>query len=914
MSEYSFNGLNTLCDCGFIRKSSVECSHCESPEPPPVVDLTGKKGRAPVSEWVRANKAGENWALHFFGEDWRACFLDFVVVGPDPEEKVEDKKDPFWVLGYPDHDFDEDYMEQSRLVDFLLPELNASDVEGVEEEEGGNLECKECSSHVASQGWDCSSCSAKIHSQCGVILDKKILCPACFAGRAEGKVQVIHDLFRTYRGKNMFNMKSVSLALDWALREAGIQPAQLLPCFLRACHAVLTKVMSEATQGDWARMQPGLKEKIAGEAWATARRTLKFRSEGKLPRANKRFYSAIAKTVDISLTFQTVNERIDSQDVQSLVLPNESSPEEDLEESQWDSVADVALSAHASVTDGLELLDSWDDSEAKDALKEKLLRAQRLAYLAHESAQGITSWEAIRARVNIPTSPSPPHPARPLHRFELEKVSGAGGHCMYRAVAKIVAEICPNSPPPSVSDLRNRVAVEALRNKEALEGKFAVGADIVALRALNGQNGQGEELYLLGKAFRFDPVTSFPYSVRPCTISGGDPNTQGYKRGVLVYQGLFDQKNSVDQGHYDLVAHMALVDGRVRKSYVIDPSDKGLMDQLDTFLHDLRVEGQRSPAAAGLAAYNEARRVTPQADGQSSQPAEHQQQQQHHSQSGQQQVTQGQQQGQEHKQSPAPSVEVLIHGIRMAKKKLRDRLSSAGLARGLVGLSAHKNGSRSVWFDAADNASAFVKAFNKHFAIVDGVRASLKIKQSEGSQTDIHTELKKLREQVDKLRNQTKGGKSGGNKKSGKKEPSPNKKKSGVCYFYSRFGNCKFGASCNKEHVDRVTNPHKKKAQFEKKVRQTGGGVVKKKKSGPQAPPLGGPPFYQKANSNNVGNVYSPHQYHPPQYWGSPAPPAFQNGSGDGYPYQRPSSQYWQEGQSHPGHFHPQGNMGTGIY
>ena len=49
------------------------------------------------------------------------------------------------------------------------------------------------------------------------------------------------------------------------------------------------------------------------------------------------------------------------------------------------------------------------------------------------------------------------------------------------------------------------------------------------------------------------------------------------------------------------------------------------------------------------------------------------------------------------------------------------------------------------------------------------------------------------------------------NMHSKKKAPSPNKNKSGVCYFYSRFGNCKFGASCNKEHVERVTNPHKKR-------------------------------------------------------------------------------------------------------
>ena len=118
---------------------------------------------------------------------------------------------------------------------------------------------------------------------------------------------------------------------------------------------------------------------------------------------------------------------------------------------------------------------------------------------------------------------------------------------MYRAVAKVVAETCPNSTPPSVSELRSRVAVEALRNKTALEEKFVVGADTVALRALSGQNGQGEELWLLGKAFRFEPLTSFPHSVTPCTVSGGDSSTQGYKQGVFVYQGLFDQNQGVDQ-------------------------------------------------------------------------------------------------------------------------------------------------------------------------------------------------------------------------------------------------------------------------------------------------------------------------------------------------------------------------------
>ena len=98
-----------------------------------------------------------------FGDDWRQCFLDFVVAGPDPDRR-DDEEDPFWVLSYPDHDFDEDDMEQSRLRDFLIPEpaRDAIDVDAVvaAEEAGRDLNCKECESHVA-QGLDCSSCSAK---------------------------------------------------------------------------------------------------------------------------------------------------------------------------------------------------------------------------------------------------------------------------------------------------------------------------------------------------------------------------------------------------------------------------------------------------------------------------------------------------------------------------------------------------------------------------------------------------------------------------------------------------------------------------------------------------------------------------------------------------------------------------------
>ena len=92
--------------------------------------------------------------------------------------------------------------------------------------------------------------------------------------------------------------------------------------------------MVDATQGDWGDMQQEDKVNKATEAWATARRAVKFTYDGKVPRANKKFYSTIAKTIDIALTFQTVNERLDPQEVQRLVLPNESSPEEDLEDSE----------------------------------------------------------------------------------------------------------------------------------------------------------------------------------------------------------------------------------------------------------------------------------------------------------------------------------------------------------------------------------------------------------------------------------------------------------------------------------------------------------------------------------------------------------------------------------------------------
>ena len=262
--DYTFGGLNTLCECGFLRKSNAECTRCENPQPPSVVELTGRKGRAPVSEWVRQNGEGEEWALHFFGDDWRHCFLDFVVAGPDPERK-DGEEDPFWVLSYPDHDFDEDDMEQSRLLDFLIPEpaRDAIDVDAVvaAEEAERDLNCKECESHVA-QGLDCSSCSAKIHNQCGVRLRQDLLCFSCFEQKSSEDDRAIFDLFRTYRGKNMFSMQAVCLALNSVLKEAKIEPGPLLSCFRRACHAVLTKIMSDATQGDWGAMQQ--EDKIEG--------------------------------------------------------------------------------------------------------------------------------------------------------------------------------------------------------------------------------------------------------------------------------------------------------------------------------------------------------------------------------------------------------------------------------------------------------------------------------------------------------------------------------------------------------------------------------------------------------------------------------------------------------------------------
>jgi hypothetical protein len=236
-----------------------------------------------------------------------------------------------------------------------------------------------------------------------------------------------------------------------------------------------------------------------------------------------------------------------------------------------------------------------------------------------------------------------------------------------------------------------------------------------------------------------------------------------------------------------------------------------------------------------------------------------------------------------------------------------------------------KNGLRSIWFDTAAHASTFVEAFNEQYAIVEGVRASLNNNQSEGPQPGIHTQLNKLSHQVAQLmkQTQTKQGQAVDRKTPGQKKQKQyqaqqrggnqlGKKKSGVCYFYSRFGNCKFGARCNREHVERVTNPHEKKAQFEKKVTQVTGGAV----AGPQAPnpPLGGPPFYQKANSSNAGHVNSPHHYHPPQFWGSPATPAFQNGSGDGYHPQRPSYQYWQHSQFPAGHYNPQWGTGREMW
>jgi hypothetical protein len=305
---------------------------------------------------------------------------------------------------------------------------------------------------------------------------------------------------------------------------------------------------------------------------------------------------------------------------------------------------------------------------------------------------------------------------------------------------------------------------------------------------------------------------------------------------------------------------------------------------------------------------------------QPSQPVGHHQQQHQHQQ---------QEHPQEAKQTHTASVEVKIHGVKMAKKKLKAKLADNGLCGGLVGLGNPKNGVRSAWFDTQARASAFVDAFNQRLAIVEGVRATLTTSLSETGECStagsaISAQLRVLSEQVNQLMKQTKGGGSAGKKTPGKKKPgqkgtkttkgkvTSSDKKQGVCYFYSRFGNCKFGANCNREHVERVTNPHEKKNQFQKKVTQVTGGAV----PGPQAsqPPLGGPPFYQKANSSNVGNFHSPHHYHPPQFWGSPATPAFQNGNGDGYHSQRPNSQYWQQGQFSAGHYNPQWGTGTGTW
>ena len=200
--DFSFDGLNILCECGFIRKTALDCINCNNsdPRPPSVEDLSGRKGKAPVSEWV-GEDSGEEWALLHFGDEWRSCFLDFEVVGRDDED------DDFWVLRYPTHDFDEDHMEHSRVKTFLLPEQETIDLVG------SNLDCKECDSHVG-EGLDCSSCSAKIHNQCGVRLRQDLLCLSCFKRKSSEDEQAIFDLFKTYRGKNMFSMQAVCLALD----------------------------------------------------------------------------------------------------------------------------------------------------------------------------------------------------------------------------------------------------------------------------------------------------------------------------------------------------------------------------------------------------------------------------------------------------------------------------------------------------------------------------------------------------------------------------------------------------------------------------------------------------------------------------------------------------------------------------
>ena len=792
----------SACEHGRVHLDSKSCTCREVPQPSVTEDISGRKGRVPVSFWVSGEEATQ-WAIEEFGEDWETKWVEFIVVGPEEDD------DTMWTLTYPKNDLDDDYMPDAEVRQFLLPvdaaeggtqdhsNPGAAEEKAGENDDDGKDEaaCSTCNLPVT-QHRVCVTCQKPFHLQCGILYMHSPMCVPCFDSELLRDPQAISALFRFYKGKNMFSTDDIFKALTASLAESKLEPGPLLPCFQKASHALIKEIMTTGTQGDWWGLSKDQKTARSTKAWKEARRSFRFSKGHHIPPATRSYYDALTHTVNIALTFQTHNERISTD---SLYL-NETSAEELMEDGKWDEVSDLVLSTHGLIEEALVLAKKFDSGTQTLALIRKLQSAARLTLLAHERAQINDEWNDLKEQVQANRAQLPTEEKAESYGITTEKISGDGGHCMYRCAAKVKTELRPEDRDSSMQDLRHSTAAAALSMGPQLKAKFVTEPDDVAVRALTGENGQGEELFLLGKMLDFNPIIAFPHSQSYCTFEVGDETMQSSMRCYLIYQGIHYVEEGKDTGHYDILSHEVSVDGKKSRSYVFDPTDSGLSKAVESYLKALHSASKTSPASQDLQQYNDAMRsriAVQTSNAESKDPQEVKS------------VTWAPSTHQDVNEASQKPVQVCIEGVNTGKKKFKKLLTANNMTDGLLQINKPSNGKRTARFTSLEKAKAFITAFNERLSFGNGTRARLVGAQdtSEGApDSQILQEVKKLASSVSSLA-----------AKVNSIQIPPPELASDQCKVFEKKGWCD-RTSCKFKHGKRTTNPHKKKAQFEKKV------------------------------------------------------------------------------------------------
>ena len=817
-STYFSSPVSSPCEYGRIHLESKPCTCRGDPQPPVIEDISGRKGRVPVSYWV-TDEESTQWAIEEFGQDWEHEWVEFLVTG------LEEDDDSMWSLTYPNRDLDDDYLPDPEVRRFLVPDDDAKGglqdnlglgTEGSQEEEK-EASCSTCKLPTTRQRV-CTRCGVPFHSQCGTLYMHSHTCFPCFDSELLSDPQAVSALFRTYKGNNMFDTDAILKALTASLAEAKLEPGPLLPCFQKASHALIKHIMSTGTQGDWWSLSEDLKTAQATKAWKEARRSFRFSKGSSVPPASRPFYDTLTRTVNTALTFQTHNERISTE---SLHL-NESSPEELTDDDKWGEVADLALTAHGLVEEALSLARSPDSDPQMSTLISKLQSAARFALLAHERAQDNGEWGDLKDHVQSNRANLPPEAKTEAHGIKTEKISGVGGHCLYRCVEKVRAELRPDDGGSSIQDLRHATAAGALSLGLQLKAKFVTEPDDVAVRALTGENGQGEELFLLGRMFDFNPIISFPYSQSYCNFEVGDDTMQGFKRCYLIYHGIHCVEEGKDTGHYDILSHEVSVDGKTTRSYLFDPQDNGLSEAVESYLKALRSAGRTSAAAQDLEQYNVCMRAriaeqTSNADRKDAPGV-----------AVEKKVTWAPSTYQDANEAPQKPVHVCIEGLNTGKKKFKKLLTANNMTEGILQINKPSNGKRTAKFTSLEKARAFITAFNERLCFGDGTRAKLVGAQDtdkqEAPDSQILQEVKKLASSVSNLES-----------KINSIQNPPPKSASEQCRTFKKKGWCD-RTGCKFKHGKRTTNPHTKKAQFADKVAKNKADKKSDSKTQPQSP------------------------------------------------------------------------------